>query len=259
MRIDDARGQPIGILSNYAVHTDVVGGTEYSADYPCYLSRTIKRQYGEHVVSLFMQGACGDINHIDVSGQTDTTVPHRERMGTRLGYEVAKVRNLIKAATVLPSIASRSKRVAVSERELTEAELLWSRQTLDALKGADAASMTSRQIMERDRATTRLEAAGRPLPVREYEIQVCAIGDMAIVALPAEMFVEFGLDIKARSPFAYTVINELSNGSGNGYVCTPVAYERGGYEPSGNKFAVGAGPAFVEAAVELLQQLAAEK
>lgn len=255
IRIDNADGEPIGVVSNYAVHTDVVSGTEYSADYPGFISKTIKHHYGEQVVSLFMQGACGNINHHDVTGRTDTSVSHRERMGTRLGMEIAKVRNQIKTAEGPSAIASRSLMVEASERELSEAELAWARQTLEAIRGMEDGQMTSRQIMERDRAVTRLESAARPLPVREYEIQVCAIGDLAVVALPAEMFVEFGLEIKARSPYAYTIINELSNGSGNGYVCTPAAYERGGYEPSGNKFAVGAGQSFVEAAVKLLHEL----
>ena len=48
----------------------------------------------------------------------------------------------------------------------------------------------------------------------EVEVQAIAFSDdLAIVALPGEIFVELGLAIKAASPFKHTFIAELANGS----------------------------------------------
>lgn len=256
IRIDNARGEPLGIVSNYAVHTDCVSGTEYSGDYPATISRTIKQLYGESVVSLFFQGACGNINHIDVSGRHDPKViPHRVRMGSILGLEISKVRDKTKTAWSDVQLFVASRIVNVSERALRKHEIEWAENTLAALKGISDDSLSSKQAMEKTRAEQRLVSIRQPLHSRDYEIQVSAIGDLAVVALPAEMFVEFGLEIKERSPYAFTIINELSNGSGNGYVCTPAAYDRGGYEPTGTKFTEEAGDLFVRSALELLNEL----
>ena len=54
------------LLVHYALHVDVIGGGSadfISADWPGELARNIAAVYGPHVVTLFCQGTCGDINH----------------------------------------------------------------------------------------------------------------------------------------------------------------------------------------------------
>ena len=52
---------------------------------------------------------------------------------------------------------------------------------------------------------------------------------MVIVTNPAELFVEFGIEIKVRSPFEVTLVSELTNGY-CGYVPTEAAFPQKGYE-----------------------------
>jgi hypothetical protein len=73
--------------------------------------------------------------------------------------------------------------------------------------------------------------------------------------LPGEMFVELGLEIKKRSPFAHTILIELANDS-FGYIPTKRAYEEGNYEPTNSTVLSGSGEKLVEAAVRLLRGLA---
>jgi len=61
------------------------------------------------------------------------------------------------------------------------------------------------------------------------EIDACRIGDYGFVTLPGEIFVEFGLDIKLKSPAKRTFVVELANGI-VGYVPTKRAFAGGGYE-----------------------------
>ena len=61
------------------------------------------------------------------------------------------------------------------------------------------------------------------------EIQAIGINDAVIITNPAELFVEFGLEMKKRSPFKHTFVVELANGYA-GYVPTEKAFEEGGYE-----------------------------
>ena len=64
---------------------------------------------------------------------------------------------------------------------------------------------------------------------RESWIQAMAIGDVAIVGVPAEFFTKLGLDIKNRSPFRYTYIAELAN-DWIGYLPDLDAHKLGGYQ-----------------------------
>jgi hypothetical protein len=60
-------------------------------------------------------------------------------------------------------------------------------------------------------------------------MQALRIGELAIVALPCEVFAETGLAIKQRSPLKSTFTIELANGY-HGYLPTPEQHALGGYE-----------------------------
>jgi neutral ceramidase len=61
------------------------------------------------------------------------------------------------------------------------------------------------------------------------EVQVIRLGDIALVGVPGELFVELGLAIKRDSRLDYTFICGFANGN-VGYIPTRYAYARGGYE-----------------------------
>ncbi len=89
----------------------------------------------------------------------------------------------------------------------------------------------------------------------EAEVQVIAFSDdLAIVALPGEIFVELGLAIKAASPFKHTFIAELANGS-IGYVPNREAYPQGNYEVVSARGDAGSGEKLVETALKLLEEV----
>jgi hypothetical protein len=97
--------------------------------------------------------------------------------------------------------------------------------------------------------------AKKDVPLK-VEVQAIALSDdLAIVALPGEIFVELGLAIKAASPFKHTFIAELANGS-MGYVPNREAYPQGNYEVVSARGAEGSGERLVEEALKLLKELA---
>ncbi|MDF2715940.1 MAG: hypothetical protein K0R28_2865, partial [Paenibacillus sp.] len=228
------------------------GGTEYSADYPGELSRTLKHVLGPSVVSLFLQGASGDINHIDVSSRLATSKPgHYAAMGKILAGEAMKVREKTVVADRL-NVAIKPGYVPVRFRRPTDTQIAEARQVLQAVDGGAPVTEVkfAKQILE---LSTREPGGGT-----EAEIQVIALGDLAIVGVPAELFVEFGLEIKRGSPFPYTIVNQLTNGSVSGYVCTQEAYRQGGYETrlrTYSRLQEEAGDLFVEQAMRLLGEL----
>ena len=97
---------------------------------------------------------------------------------------------------------------------------------------------------------------GPELPV---EVQVIALGnEVAIVALPGEVFVDLGLAIKRASPFKSTLIVELSNCVETVYIPHRAAYAGGSYEVTNSTLQPGAGEMLVETAIRLLREIASE-
>ena len=94
------------------------------------------------------------------------------------------------------------------------------------------------------------------------EVMVIALGEVVLVVFPGEMFVEFGLELKARFPDLTLVTLAYGNGA-PGYVPHRTAYVRGGYEveeafrfyglPA--VFAPQAGEALLGAATEMLREV----
>jgi hypothetical protein len=70
-------------------------------------------------------------------------------------------------------------------------------------------------------------------PIFDYEIQVLRIGDLAIVGLPGEPFVEGQLAIKVDSPAAFIQVTHMASHY-VGYLPTREACSRDGHESNGN-------------------------
>jgi hypothetical protein len=231
---------------NFAVHPDTVGGQHISSDYAHALSKILAKVKGEGMVTVFANGTCGDINHIDVT----TKEPQKghgeaERIGTILAGEVIKTYARMKPVSVGPLRATRE----VVKLPLAPIEE-------GAVEEARRVSFKpDAKFLEKVQAFKVLDVAargGRPI---EAEVQVIALGDeVAWVGLPGEIFVEMGLEIKKKSRFKQTIVVELANGS-IGYVPTKRAYGEGNYEVVSARCAEGSGEMLVEAALRLLNDL----
>ena len=88
-------------------------------------------------------------------------------------------------------------------------------------------------------------------------IQAWRIGEIGFASLPGEIFVEWGLKIKAESPFPWTYPVELG-GDYLGYLVTQQAWEAGGYESLISRSAlpsVDGVPMMADTALKLLRRL----
>ncbi len=88
-----------------------------------------------------------------------------------------------------------------------------------------------------------------------FVVTVIALGPVAWVFLPCELFIEWAEQIQAASPFPHTLVIEMAGGW-NGYVPTPGAFARsGGYETkelSSTFLAATAGERILSAVTEML-------
>ncbi len=236
----------VAALVNFAMHLDTTGGTEYSADYPFYLERELRKSFGPDFVSIFGTGTCGDINHIDVRIKGRRTT---EEIGTMLAETVAAA--LPKLTSVAePSLAVRRTIVDGPLQKTTSEQLARARERM--------AKIGSREMpfLEQVETAKIVDLALRKTDSIPLEVQAFRLSrDVAIVTLPGEVFVELGLAIKRASPFKTTLVIELSNDDPN-YIPTKKAFAEGSYETVNSRVVPGSGEAMVEAATRLLNDLA---
>ncbi len=194
-----------------------------SADWPGVWAAGMRDIFGEDCVPLVINGACGNINPADRSD-------HRP-MGRGLTETAEMVLPRLEFTDEAP-LDFRRVELPIPLREQTDEELAWAREVLDAepvppwdpdhpgqLKRdwISAASVWSVHL-QRQRGA-----------ILAYEIQVLRIGDVAIVGLPGEPFVELGLAIKPASPFQTTFIAHCTSHY-VGYIPTAEGLARGGHE-----------------------------
>ena len=246
---DAAQHQPLGILTVFALHLDTVGGTEYSADYPFYLERDLRAKFGAGLISMFGNGTCGDINHIDVTNdRLQKGQPEAERIGTALARTVETALPGLKPIS-LPALAVRSVKVDVPLQRYDPSQVETARGNMPKVGTRELS------FLEQVEACKIVAIQQRGVDVLPLEVQVFRLSpEAALVALPGEVFVELGLAIKAASPFPLTMVVELSNDNPH-YVPTQKAFAEGSYETVNSIVQSGGGEMLVDAAVKLLREL----
>ena len=260
---------PVAVVTNYACHpVTLAANYEISADFPGVYARAVESVF-PGAVALFLNGASGDINPPAMDGPATT-----ERCGLELAGEVVKLVAL--AAHAARGRGGDDARLLWQERsvelllgELPPREELLQRaeeckSRIEALAGRGDGSVNHWLAIKSWAEACLAELDGEPLD-RSFEVrlQVAALGDTAWVFLPGELFVEFGLRIKAASPFAFTHVAGYSNGW-VGYIPTEDAFKKGGYEPNAYRYwqnrpvSPRAGEVVTAGAIDLLSRCSAE-
>ena len=240
IKIEDTDGRLIGVVTNFACHLDTVGGNRFCADFPGELARIIKRVYGQEVVSLFLTGACGNINHYDFMHHTTiddyrlADPPHYVRMGRTLAGDVIRALAWIVAEDCDEiAVANDTFQAEIrtpTPEAIAEAEALLKAHPYEPVYSRENdTSAGPPDLVQRHFARSLLAVADIKEKKTTVPVQVARIGKAAIAGMPCELFVEFGLDVKARSGFEYTLISTLTNDH-FGYLAVREAFEQGGYE-----------------------------
>jgi len=249
--IESASGAALATIVNFALHVAVVGGNRFSADYPHTLAEVLSRVKGDAMLTLFINGMSGNINHIDwsrshqLSGEAEAA-----RIGAILAAAVLKTYPNLQP--IAPStLRAASRPVAVPALPLPSVEQINQARLTLARHGSGA---TFPQVIQ----------AWRTIDLAEYaatgtwpgEVQTIAFGrDLALVGYPGDSFVELGLAMKQNSPFGYTFIAEQSGNGSISYIPNEKAFPEGSYEVDSARIAPGGGETLATAATRLLTEL----
>ncbi len=193
-------GDPLATVVNFSLHLDTMGGNQPSADFPFQLSKLLADVRGAEMLTVFAPGASGNINHYDLLNADRI---HREknpretaRIGTILAGEV------LKASRQLETLQVRELRAV---REIVRLNMPVEKGRFLAERFGNLPQFFDGEVdvMNRD-GTQQFDT----------EVQVIALGsDLAWVGFPGELFVELGLALKQVSPFRFTMIHTLGNGT----------------------------------------------
>ena len=241
-RFDSLDGKVLGTLVNFTCHPALHnrrghkddGESHWSADFPGVIAEHIAERYGEQAICVFTQGASGNINPVELF------VPDwRERAATWGKAAVHAAETAIPVrGPVTVDYARRDVEVPLidpmQQREGAISRLGWRPESFEAAK----------------------RSAAKAPKTREVPVSAARIGNLGIATNAGELFVEWGIDIKKRSPAPHTFVSELTN-DWIGYEPTAEAFDNEGYESlAGVAFVTLEGiETLVDTAVELLEEI----
>lgn len=258
-------GRPITLLANYSLH--YVGGTgsgQISADYFGAFAELIKERvtsdYGVKpelnkyppFVGIMSNGTSGDINNVNFTEQSEPREPYSQilKVAGEVADEAYRVYQRLEYHDWVPLD------VQVSELDLG-VRLPDQSELQRAKKIVQQATGPGMQSREEIYARETIFLSEYPATV-SLKLQAIQIGELAITAIPCEVFVEIGLELKELSPFDQTFTISLANGY-NGYLPTVKHHELGGYETwraKSSYLEIGAAPKVVDQLENLLTKLA---
>ena len=250
-------GEVQAVLVNFALHPAILAGDNwlYSADYPGYLREGLSRLMGRDVTTLFFNGPCGNVNHIDYR---DLTQGRGYQMTQRVGYmlAVAAYEALAGATEVKgDTVGVGREKVRLGRIKISDDQLAWAREVLEKAKDNPAPGQED-GLPDEFYARLYLDMHKKQDVDDEVEVMSGRIGDVGIVGFGGELFCEFGMLMKRESPAQHNVIVELANDT-IGYLPIREAFEQGGYESStgSTNYEAGAGDKVTASALGQLEGL----
>ena len=244
-------GRPIALVANFSMHYLGAGGKGVSPDYfgpfaTAVETATEKEFPGSGCVAMMSQGTSGDLhrNTYDPDNPLKAGAIHAE-----LAALAVEARGRIKHSADA-ALAMAQTEVTLARRVPDSGRLAWA-ERFNGPRGdrrpklkEEVYAMQARWLQEHPQATLVLQAA--------------RIGNLAITALPNEVYGITGLKLKRQSPLELTMNVELANGA-EGYIPPPEQHVLGGYTTwpaSTAGLEVEAEPKIVETVLGLLEQVA---
>ena len=261
--------EPIAFVFNYPCHGVVLceDNLLYSRDWPGFAMDEIERVASAGAISIFLQGATGNIDprsrgNFAVAEENGRAMGHAalEAIGHAPSLTGARIRiRRLPMNLDLKNLDSAlaSARDCVAQ---TEASLRNHRggdgYQLKRLRDHHAQSLSALAALElleeQNRRDRRVDTARRELAT---SLTIVTVGDLAMVGIPGELFIELGLALKQNPHFAHTFVAGYCNDL-IGYIPTRAAYDEGGYEVDTARIAAGSGEKILAVALSTLKEIA---
>lgn len=238
---------------------EVEGKSTVDSDFVHPVRVALRQRHGEQLAVLAWISAAGDQSpHLMFRKQAEERMRELRKL-TRL-EEIAR-RILIGVDEALEGaeqdirtdvlLVHKVEVLKLPVRMVTEEELASAKAQVEALS-KDPAQHT---IMGWHQKIIDRYATQTPDTTHEVEVHVLRLGDVAICTNPFELFLDFGIQMKARSKALQTFVIQLVHGAG--YVPTEKAVRGGGYSAVVQSNTVGheGGQLLTDRTIELINSL----
>lgn len=274
MAVRDRKRRVRGIFVNYTLHPTYIHewSNVVTADYPGYLRIQLK-ELEEHAVIGFSQGASGNqsgryyrkgesFEEAERVGRTLGKAAHtvldkaiwRAELEIRVaGTEIPLELRDFETEEVLEQRVREYKRIyddlyaRYGSSEKREEYYLWQNANLKTLGAEDQLGYI------------RMWKRGERIELKEdegpAEIQVIRLGNTCVIGVPGEVFVEYGLYVKAMAGYTDVIFNSLTNGCLPGYLYTPESLAEGGYETDTSMLGRNFGRHMVEQILTIIEKV----
>ena len=232
-------GRIVAIVANIVNHTDTVGTSQVSADWPGRLERCVQMALGYDPLVMTLIGCAGNVNQFDVNSDDDQGYAYARawQLGRCYADRVVAQLKRLKPLEV-DKIAAVNRTITIPFRTLTPEMCEAARSVLSRVSAQSSDNdLTSEGLATGEGPVARFFAeqtlayrARCSGKTRTFRLVTLAFGDrFAVTSLPGEPFTEIGLAIKRSSPFKTTWPVALAMGA-CGYVPLAACFARGGYE-----------------------------
>ncbi|HEX7295815.1 MAG TPA: neutral/alkaline non-lysosomal ceramidase N-terminal domain-containing protein [Pyrinomonadaceae bacterium] len=272
VRVTDLAENTQAIFINYACHPTVLGPDNLlvTGDFPAFAVQALEQAIGPRGFAMFVNGTKGNISmgHSSELSAIGVVTPGRtftraEELGQLLANATLKTlssinvdedpliaASILKASLPLKSYPDPTETLRLLREAEEKLNTLISNNgdNTDPIRRAKSDHLYA-SINDFYARETKAYADGM-LPI---ELQGIRIKDALFVAVPAEVFVEIGLQLKQAAMHKLFIVG-IANGY-IGYLPTSEAYDVGGYEVVSSKCRPEAASKLIEQALNLEQKL----
>ena len=226
LAVTDEGGRHVAILHNNCCHAICVEQSDFSSsDFPGEARQLIRTALDEPVPVLYLQGASGDVAPWNMTSANPRY--SRSRRLHEVAHQVASetlrlLHSLSREDS--PVLSHAHEDMPVGVRLPTDEDLAWAREVQQ--QGEEGAGRRD-YVLAVDGVLALQDMYGDD-PTDHVPLHVVRIGDFAMATNPCELYCQFGIDIKRRSPAGVTAIGELTDGA-VGYCPTTYGVLGGGY------------------------------
>lgn len=257
--VEDLDGRVIGVWSNLSLHyVNADSPTAVSSDYYGAFDEQVQALFGPDTHSQLTNGCSGNINNVDLSeavptaGKTRADQVARATLGAVFaGTQMARRHRRVAVSSQLTT--ARLQRVPITEEDIQIAKDRIAEKRQD-VPFSFVRGVPIRESLHVHYSRRLLALAETSADDREVPVMAITIGDLCIVSLPGEIFVELGLAIREGSRHPMTAVVGLANDH-IGYVPDEKGFKEGNYESWRDTVswtAPGSGEVLVDAALSLM-------
>ena len=206
--------QPVACLTYYACHPQSYYRTGIpSPDFPG-IARFIRGQELNETLHVHFNGAGGNIG---AGKYNDGAHKNRLILATRLADGMQRAfENTTKAPLTASAVAWQTEPVSLPLAKYLDKDKL-------------AEQVKNFNVNQNFGAPEELAFVQRTLSSRKIDLGCLSVGDVRVVHMPGELFIEYQLAAKAMRPDLKVMMAAYGD-NGPGYIGTEIAYTQGGYE-----------------------------